>query len=104
MSQGQKLAIIGGTLGVIVLMCLAAFALATFFMRNSGDQVAPARREGAGQPGRARPGFGIGRKRDHPGRDVREWLAGRQRIEPEFAGSAELLPDIDVATDDTREL
>src|SRR5207237_8274545 len=40
MTQEQKLAIIAGTLGVIVLLCVAAFALATFFSRNSGGPIA----------------------------------------------------------------
>ncbi|TMC59768.1 MAG: hypothetical protein E6J26_03045 [Chloroflexi bacterium] len=40
MTQEQKLAIIAGTLGVIVLLCVAAFALATFFSRNAGGPIA----------------------------------------------------------------
>ncbi len=40
MSQQQKFVIIAGVLATIVLICVAAFALATFFTRNTGGPLA----------------------------------------------------------------
>ncbi len=39
MTQRQKLAIIGGTLAALAMLCIGAYALATFFARNTGGLV-----------------------------------------------------------------